>query len=296
MKSTYVLFASVAIVLGLASVGSASLCTYTLSFDSFNVLDSDGNEATGWWSSPVTLADSSTRWSLYLAPWSNAVCVKYDLRISVSLPAHADLWYFQTRTITSGGLVVGDAGVAGVGNGYAATYDVVTPGKQGVNSSNYSYWSTPTPVFFDNSYNGIALGGQIMPGSTSTGNGNGTHGDMASYMHIGANGYGADRTNYKLATMYLDLTGVTSSVPGTFVLYHQDFIPGSFGIIQNNDGGSQYNDYQGMGVWDDVFWAGDQTTLIGDSVNVIRTPEPSTLALLGCGLFGLLGYAWRKRR
>ena len=25
-------------------------------------------------------------------------------------------------------------------------------------------------------------------------------------------------------------------------------------------------------------------------------PEPSTLALLGCGLFGLLAYAWRKRK
>jgi hypothetical protein len=29
---------------------------------------------------------------------------------------------------------------------------------------------------------------------------------------------------------------------------------------------------------------------------VVAIPEPSTLALLGCSLFGLLAYAWRKRK
>jgi hypothetical protein len=29
---------------------------------------------------------------------------------------------------------------------------------------------------------------------------------------------------------------------------------------------------------------------------VLPSPEPSTIALLGCGLFGLLAYAWRKRK
>jgi hypothetical protein len=34
----------------------------------------------------------------------------------------------------------------------------------------------------------------------------------------------------------------------------------------------------------------------GVPISVLIVPEPSTLALLGCGLFGLLAYAWRKRK
>lgn len=40
------------------------------------------------------------------------------------------------------------------------------------------------------------------------------------------------------------------------------------------------------------------TTFTGDGniVTIVPVPEPSTIALLGCGLFGLLAYAWRKRK
>jgi hypothetical protein len=34
----------------------------------------------------------------------------------------------------------------------------------------------------------------------------------------------------------------------------------------------------------------------GKATQVVIVPEPSTIALLGCGLFGLLAYAWRKRK
>ena len=55
----------------------------------------------------------------------------------------------------------------------------------------------------------------------------------------------------------------------------------------------------------DTIWSGTCSYLTfggdGASTNPISTtfvivPEPSTLALLGCGLFGLLAYAWRKRK
>ena len=34
----------------------------------------------------------------------------------------------------------------------------------------------------------------------------------------------------------------------------------------------------------------------GDQIALVQVPEPSTLALLAGGLFGLLAYAWRKRK
>jgi hypothetical protein len=37
-------------------------------------------------------------------------------------------------------------------------------------------------------------------------------------------------------------------------------------------------------------------TVYFDNVSISSVPEPSTLVLLGCGLSGILCYAWRKRR
>lgn len=37
-------------------------------------------------------------------------------------------------------------------------------------------------------------------------------------------------------------------------------------------------------------------TVYFDNISISQVPEPSTLMLLGCGLSGILCYAWRKRR
>jgi len=56
--------------------------------------------------------------------------------------------------------------------------------------------------------------------------------------------------------------------------------------------GNPWIQYVGFGVGDSS--AG--STVDNFSLSVSEIPEPGTLALLACGLIGLLAYAWRKRR
>ena len=50
-----------------------------------------------------------------------------------------------------------------------------------------------------------------------------------------------------------------------------------------------------LGIWLDMS-AGSNTGIFFDNVRLTSVPEPSTLALLASGLFGLVAYAWRKRK
>lgn len=45
-----------------------------------------------------------------------------------------------------------------------------------------------------------------------------------------------------------------------------------------------------------MVFSGAGGELIPCNLSVVPVPEPSTLALLACGLTGLLAYAWRKRK
>ena len=53
-----------------------------------------------------------------------------------------------------------------------------------------------------------------------------------------------------------------------------------------------------LGIWLDMYSAGGNTGVFLDNVRLTSTavPEPSTLALLAGGLFGLVAYAWKKRK
>jgi hypothetical protein len=90
----------------------------------------------------------------------------------------------------------------------------------------------------------------------------------------------------------------------------ENWVPAAIGAGVDNDGDGVVENlmlslFVKSGATYVQFGDGTANSQVGYSVTgnvydtelkVSKVPEPSTLALLGCGLFGLLAYAWRKRK
>jgi hypothetical protein len=90
-------------------------------------------------------------------------------------------------------------------------------------------------------------------------------------------------TDYGLVLLNYGLSG-SAATWGTGDVNYDGVINGTdYGLVLLNYGQVLPPQFSGL--------SGAGSSGAGSSV-----PEPGTLALLGCGLFGLLAYAWRKHR
>jgi len=275
----------VALVFGLAAIASADIIesiglTYNTTY-----IDGDLDETSIPFTS-VQQLDGSYRLT---APW-NPSYVGYVSAFNViatvtGLSSSQDVESMGARYLKTGAMTNDDLGYEGAISGYIGdttrSDDPPSMGPTG-NKSN----APPGSVYFVNFMNTMALGVNILSGGTGT-TGNGTYGDYMADWQLGeTGGKAASVAGNVIGQLYLTATG-----PGTFS-WAFDPNPGKFQIINNNA--------LGMGtIADDTVAAGGYPTYTGkgDSVEFTSVvPEPSTLALLGCGLFGLLAYAWRKRK
>jgi hypothetical protein len=269
MKFRLVSLLFVGILFGLASVASADLILnmgYTYE-TSFNALDEDiGPGVSGTVAGP----DGTTLTTVQINP----LAAYYRFHVTVlltGLAADQDLAGLQVNVAKSGGVNPGD------GSLYVPTEMSINPPKMpagtGSDAPAHSYYNL---AFF----NGTAFVLDMWRGSTQTGNGNGTYGDYMAYMELGEPDSAVAPGPFDIG--YFDVTATDLGTMGFNILPN----PGKLNIISANT--------NGLGVLANESFPA--FTGHGDTVTFIPIPEPSSLALLGCGLFGLLAYAWRKRK
>lgn len=267
MKFRLVSLLFVGILFGLASVASADIIlnigfAYQTAFDA---LDQDIGPGT----SSTTGVGATTHTDVQINPL--AAYYRFNVYVSVSgLASDQDIVALQWNGVTTGA-------VQALADRYLGNEYSVNPAKMpagtGSDAPNHQWDNLD---FF----NGTAFVVDMFRGTTSTGNGNGTYGDYAAYMQMG------EATSVNATGPFnIGQMDLIATAPGTFGFsFHSN--PNFFKVINANTNGlgvlanESYPTYSG----------------VGDSVTFYATPEPSTLALLGCGLFGLLAYAWRKRK
>ena len=283
MKSRYIGLASIAITFGLASIAFGELAGYNVVLQYTTSYDAHGHNLGQLPYTTIPNGDGTK--SIDIAPGATGVVHQFEVYVTVhDLASDQDPHVFIFGENTTGGVTTGDGGI-GIGNAYtpsALSTTMVDPPPMGP-AGNQSDMPPSLPWEyngFNSTGNNGGFGWIVATGTTTTGPGNGTYGDMAAAIHVGKT------TPYDMGTLLLD---ANDNDLGSF---NFDFRPnpGYFEVIGNNDGSS---DLMGMGTPSTESYP--SCVQCGDSVQFV-VPEPSTLALLLTGTVGLLAYAWRQRQ
>jgi hypothetical protein len=273
MKLRCVSFVLVLLALGMASVASANIVahvglvyqgSYNSNLDSVTpttTLVTDGNGI------------SQTR-TIYLDPANLATYNSFDVVVTITgLTTGQDVVGLQWNQQATGSV---DALPADLQSGFTANNGTVDPASMGPPTSNApsATWASTLQN------NGYAYTTSVRRGTSTGGLPGNTYGDYAAYMQLGE-GAGTDLGNQVL--------NVLANASGSYSFLFFDN-PGYLKIISGNTNGAATD------VSAESYPAANTITWVGDTVNFVPVPEPSTIALLASGLFGLLAYAWRKRK